>query len=89
MTVLTRKPMKCQNITNAPLRNLASCVTSTGTHAVLSNWLTVPPSFIAFYAELTVASSQGRTPGEKLQNLMQRKRREGRAPTVIPGICLC
>lgn len=30
VAMLTKRPMKCQAITNTPLRNLASCIISTG-----------------------------------------------------------
>jgi hypothetical protein len=47
----------------------------------------VPPSFIAFYVELAMASSQQRTPGEECYMLVQGKKDEGRLQHFIPDVC--
>lgn len=78
--------MKCQAITNAPLRNLASCVTSTGIQSFQTSWL-CPQISLPSMQSWFVASSQWRTPGEQGYKVSAAKGGwEGRAPTVTPGV---
>lgn len=71
----------CQATTNAPLRMLASCVTSADTQSFQAT--SCAPSSIVFCAEL--ASSQRRAPGEEHYKLVQ----EGRRQQGVLEACQC
>lgn len=71
----------CQATTNAPLRVLASCVTSAHTRSFQAT--SCAPGFIVFWAGL--ASSSQRAPGEDRYRLVQ----EGRRQQGVLEACQC